>query len=224
MVKLLAAFSASDPEVTAVAARKFAAYLADQNTEELPADFKVEALRIAMSTGGAAELEKMIALYPSAKTNIDEKHIMGSLGAIPGVELKRRVLDWAYSVEAGKSPKPQDIVFTVKGVSDCGVEGAQTTWEYFKTNFSHISKVLHAGLMDRAITFSTAGLRSEEAAADIEQFFEANPMPGNTRAISQQVEAIRTNAKFLKDRILPSKLVDPAFWSKLSGPSGAWST
>ena len=50
---------------------------------------QVEALRIALKTGGAAELEQMIALFPKMKSNAEEKHIMMALGALPGADLKR---------------------------------------------------------------------------------------------------------------------------------------
>lgn len=53
-----------------------------------------------------------------------------------------------------------------------------------------------------------------EKADDIEAFFEANKVPHSQRKISQTLERIRVNARFL-DRLKTEIGVDSGFWEEL---------
>jgi puromycin-sensitive aminopeptidase len=55
---------------------------------------------------------------------------------------------------------------------------------------------------------------SNEMADDIELFFEKNPLPQSSRRISQMLESIRANAKFL-GLLKNSGLAKDEFWTSL---------
>lgn len=69
-------------------------------------------------------------------------------------------------------------------------------------------------IMDAAIQVSASGFCTEDMAKEIEQFFEAHPLPSNKRKISQLLEEIRSNAGFAQ-RTLATDVVKPEFWKKL---------
>jgi aminopeptidase N len=218
MVKLLAKFGREDPAVLAVARPKFAAFLADPETKELSDALKVPIAQIALKAGGAAELDQLFAMYQNAASNVLQKHVLLAVGAIGDAALKRKCLEWATSCAPG-APKLQEFFYVFASVSG-SPGGLPVTWAYFQEAFPQIKSMLanaSPSLFDAAFVYSVMGFCSEEAAKEIEAFFEKNPMPNNTRKMQQTVEGIRTNAKFLSERIAPSKLRDPGFWSQIPG-------
>jgi aminopeptidase 2 len=103
------------------------------------------------------------------------------------------------------------------GVSSSNPEGAAIAWKFFKDNFATIkAKIGNASpsLMNAAITYSCYGLSSVKDIDDIEAFFEANPMPQNSRAISQTLEKKRATAKFV-EKVKSSAVNEPSFWETL---------
>jgi puromycin-sensitive aminopeptidase len=90
-----------------------------------------------------------------------------------------------------------------------------------KTKFSVPSCLLRAklatasaSLMDAVIVYSCGGFSSSEKATEIEAFFAAHPLPSNQRKLSQTLERIRINAKFLDQ--LKSQIGKDDFWKELA--------
>jgi len=177
---------------------------------------------IALANCGQAQLEELIRLYSTVPTSVAQKHILLSVGSFNSESLKRAALDWACKFETG-SPKLQEFFYVFASVSGSPV-GLKLTWSYFRENLELLKSKLsgaNSSLMDACIQYSIAGYCSEQAAAEIEDFFKQNPMPNNARCIEQTLERIRTNAKFLKERIAPSRLKEASFWSNMPGAQKA---
>jgi puromycin-sensitive aminopeptidase len=65
--------------------------------------------------------------------------------------------------------------------------------------------------MDAVIVNSISRFATNEKANEIEAFFQANPLPGSSRRISQVLENMRASAKMLA-AITQSKLADENYW------------
>lgn len=52
-------------------------------------------------------------------------------------------------------------------------------------------------LLSRLIKYLIENFASEERAKEVEDFFQANPIPGTERTVSQAVETIRLNSAWL---------------------------
>ncbi len=135
---------------------------------------------------------------------------MNSLGAAVSPELQLRTLDWA--VKSG-DVKLQDFFYPIGSVSS-SVEGCAVAWNYFRENLVFIKEKLSKAspsLMDAVIVNSVNKFCTQERAAEIEEFFAANPIPSSERRIGQVVENIRNTGSML-NRFRDSALVNPSFW------------
>ena len=95
----------------------------------------------------------------------------------------------------------QDFFYPIGSVSGSSPEGLQLAWDFLRENFDTVKAFLakaSPSLMDAVIVYSVAGFATEDKAAEIEAFFQAHPLPSSARKISQTLEGIRTNAKFLR--------------------------
>jgi len=196
------------------ARRRFARYTEDPlaNSTDLPDEYRVPVFQAVLRDGGRSERDQLMAAYRKLTTNIDQKQVFQSIG-FTGLELKKESLTWAVSGEV----KIQDFFYIMASVSASSKAGLDMMWQYLQSNFDHIHgmvKNASPSIMDAVITHSTAGYCSSEKAAEIEKFFEVHTLPLNKRTISQVLEDIRTNAKFL-ERTLSTDAVKAAFWDGL---------
>ena len=65
--------------------------------------------------------------------------------------------------------------------------------------------------MDAAIVNAVSRFATNERAAEIEEFFNKNPLPQSSRRISQTLENMRASGKML-EAIKESKLAHAEFW------------
>eukprot|EP00965_Chrysotila_dentata_P146315 4831851-Pleurochrysis_carterae.AAC.1 len=55
-----------------------------------------------------------------------------------------------------------------------------------------------SSILDAIIIGAISGFATEAKAAEVRDFFGANPLPRNERTITQQIEAIDASAKYLQ--------------------------
>jgi puromycin-sensitive aminopeptidase len=214
MVDLLSTFRYDDPDVALEASTRFKKFLEDpSDVMSLPSDLKTGVFGIYVKNGGVQEYEEILAYFDSATDNAERKHTLKSLGLTLNNNLKRRTLDWAIS---GKI-KLQDFFYPMGSVGNSSKEGRQISWKFFQENFDKISGMVgkaSPSLMDACIVSCCGTFCSEDMASEIEDFFNSHPLPRNARKISQTVENIRANAKFLK-KLQHSDLSNVSFWDSL---------
>jgi len=216
LIGLLARFGGGDPAVVAEARRRYAVWLENpDDTANLPSEYKVPVLKIVLKNGGLKEFEEVLAYYDKAPLIAEKKVVMNSLGATADPALKRRVLEWTMT----DAVKVQDFFYPMGSVSQSGQEGLDITWEFFQNNLQgDIKRKLASAvpaMMDAVIVYCCSGFSSHEKADEIEAFFEQNPLPNNTRKISNLLETVRINAAFL-ERIKGSELLgSDQFWEAL---------
>ena len=214
IVGCLGRFSYDDPDVSAEATKRFQAFQADHNdTKSLPSDIRGTVFKIVLKNGGEKEYNDVKAYYESADNNAERKHVLNTLGATPDTKLKLATMEWSTSGEI----KIQDFFYLMGSVGRSSKEGREISWKYYIDNLSRIQEMLgkaSPSLMNACIVFCAGGACTTTEADAIETFFKENPMPQSSRRISQLLEGIRANAKFL-DVLAASSLAKEEFWATL---------
>lgn len=214
MINLLSNFCAGDPNVAKEAITRFKAFLDDpSDIKSLPSDMKTAVFKIVLQNGGATEYNQVKSYFETATDNAERKHVLSSLGYVPDTKLKLATLDWTTS----GAVKLQDFFYAIGSVSQSSKTGKELSWKYFQDNFERLKNMLinaSSSLTDALIVYSAGSFCSKEKADEIESFFAAHPLPRNVRKISQTIEGMRANAKFL-DLLKASDLSKDQFWESL---------
>mmetsp|Transcript_71782 Transcript_71782/g.181103 ORF Transcript_71782/g.181103 Transcript_71782/m.181103 type:complete len:897 (+) Transcript_71782:97-2787(+) len=214
LMKLVSRFAA-EGDWLKEARRLFDRYIEDPegNAAELPDEYRVPVFQAVLQKGGPQEHEQLMGAYRKLTKNIDQKHVFLSIGYTPEGKTKTEVLRWAIGGEV----KIQDFFYIMGSVSASSREGLDMMWSLFQSEFDTIHgmvKTASPSIMDAVINSSISGLNSEEKAKEVEEFFAKHPLPQCARTISQGLEEMRTNAKFLA-RALSTDLAKEEFWKSL---------
>ena len=214
MINLLSTFCHDDENVAAEAMRRFKLFQANNSDmKSLPSDMRTSVFKIVLKNGGEAEYEQVKDYYDQATDNAERKFVLGSLGHSPDPKLKERTMEWTLSGDI----KLQDFFYPMGSVSHSSKVGRDIGWSFFKNNFSKITKFIgkaSPSLMDAVIVSCSGGYCSNEKADEIEEFFKTNPVPKSSRKITQTLENMRANAKFM-GVLQSSELSKAEFWSSL---------
>merc|ERR1719469_1264058 len=214
IIGLLSTFCATDEIVSKEATRRFDNFLLDStDMGNLPSDMRSTVFRIVLKNGGKKEYDAIKAYFTTASDSAERKHVLLSLGSIPDTKLKLETLNWAISGEV----KLQDFFYVIGSVSGSNSEGMEMTWTFFREHIEDIKGMIgkaSPSLMDACVAYSVGGFCTTQRATEIEDFFKENPLPSSARKIAQNLEGIRTNAKFF-ERLANSDLVKEDFWNSL---------
>jgi puromycin-sensitive aminopeptidase len=201
-------FLKDDAEVVAECRRRFNGY--EDDITLMPADIQATILQIVLQNGGQAEYDQTMKMYMSTDDMQRKKIPLNVLGAVNDDKLKMATLEFALRSD---DVKLQDFFYPIGSVTS-NLKGTEMAWKFLQDNFAEfMNKVAKANshLFDAVIQFCLVRFMSVERAAEVEAFFQANPVPRNTMRLNQMLEYIRTNAKFL-DAFKASKLADPAYY------------
>eukprot|EP00929_Paragymnodinium_shiwhaense_P008960 TRINITY_DN112969_c0_g1_i1.p1 TRINITY_DN112969_c0_g1~~TRINITY_DN112969_c0_g1_i1.p1 ORF type:complete len:894 (-),score=232.14 TRINITY_DN112969_c0_g1_i1:141-2822(-) len=204
-----------DPAFVEEARKRFDKYMEDTaaNGEQLKDEIRVPVLKMVLKSGGEAEYSKLLDAYKTMETNQDKKQVYQAVGYSKESRQKKAALMWSISGDI----KIQDFFYVMGSVRASSKEGLHMAWEFLQNEFEAIRKMTKdasPSIMDGVIQSCINGYASAKVADDIETFFEKNPLPQNKRTISQALERIRSDAKFL-DMVLASDVVKVEFWDSL---------
>jgi puromycin-sensitive aminopeptidase len=172
--------------------QRFAKFLKDQSA--VVADLRGTLYSIAIRNGGKAEYEQVLEIFRKSDLNEEKNRCLKSLGTATDVELLKRTLDFALSSEV----RSQDVFYVLNTVATNPLS-VRLTWEWFKQNFEDIKKRYEGGfIIGRIVKISISGFVKEKDAAEVEEFFKQHPLPNAQRSISQGLETLRLNAKWLE--------------------------
>lgn len=213
---LLDVFCNKDEAVIIECRRRFALSVAGDDSA-LSNDIKGSVFRIVLSNGGEKEYEDVLSTFYA--TNEDSKRMwaISTLGSGSTFALKQRCLDWSL----GGDVKKQDSYSAFNGVAT-SKGGARVAWEYFKTNFARIKKLVGVGsplLLQAFLAACTGQLSTLEDAADLKEFFEKNELPKSDRKISQAIDRIKSSVR-LADIVKSSALSNADYIMQLSTRCG----
>jgi puromycin-sensitive aminopeptidase len=210
VIKLLAKFSWNDEAVQAEAKRRFLLQLSDaSNSEAVPSDIASPIYQIVLKSGGREEFEQLMEIYGRADTSAERKLVYLAIGCCSTSALKKRVLNWALD-----EIKMQDMFYPIGSVSGNDQEGLELSWDFFQANFGRIKAMLSKAspsLMDAMIVNCCGGFADAARADEIEKFFQEHPLPNNARKLSQLLESLRINGRFM-EKIMLSPLAKEEGW------------
>jgi puromycin-sensitive aminopeptidase len=159
----------------------------------LPADLRSVCYKAILQTGDTDTYELMLKLYRATDLHEEKDRISRALGSIRDVDILKRVIEFAMSDEV----RAQDSVFIIVAVA-LNPKGREMAWEFFKQNRQQLLDQYEGGfLLSRLVKHLTENFASEEKAREVEEFFKQYSFPGTERTVSQSVETIRLNTKWL---------------------------
>jgi len=213
IVRLAATFCGFDEDVVQDARTRYSEIICRPQSHHVQADVIVPLIRIVLKNGGEKEYNEVIQLHSAWNDSIiNQLYLYRAIGSIATSELKEAALEWALS----GAVKLQDFFYPIISVAGSNIVGGRIAWNFFKKNFDKIWKMhekASPSLMETVITYSSHGLYSEEDLDEFEQFFATHHVP-NQRRISQIVEGLKINIRFLSD-IRRSPLAQSNFWENL---------
>mmetsp|Transcript_13709 Transcript_13709/g.19373 ORF Transcript_13709/g.19373 Transcript_13709/m.19373 type:complete len:883 (-) Transcript_13709:45-2693(-) len=210
MIRLLGRFASNTESVRMEATARFKLHFKNPEIGSLSSDYASTVYKIVLKEGGEEEYKQMMDLLGRLDNIAEKKSIYTALGHVQSVELKTKVLDWAIS-----EVKLQDFFYPIMSVASSGKEGQELAWNYYKKNFEKLKKMLSsasASIMGALISSSCTYFSDFSKADEVEKFFQENPMPTNSRKISQVLEKIRINAYFLEFIMKTPAVEESSFW------------
>lgn len=214
LVGLVAKYCYKEPEVVAEAMKRFKAFLAAPNdSASLAADIRPAVLNIAMMSQGTEEVFNQLTAAHSAVTDgAIRNHIYAALGASPTPQLKQRALDFAMGGEV----RSQDLIYIPAAMATGGREGAETVFNFVQAKYDQVYGKLGTTsmmLFAHVPRISGAGFVTAEKAEEVKAFWTKQAVYKQIeKAVSQTVEGILSNAKFV-ERLRSSPASKPDAWA-----------
>lgn len=205
--------------MTVAAMERFKAFVASPaDNSVLSADIRSAVLSIAMqSEGSDALFEQLSAAHDAVSDGAVRNHIYAAMGDAPTAPLKKKSLDWALSGRV----RSQDLIYTPMSMATSGKEGADLVFAWMQQEYNQIYERLGKTsmiLFQHMVRVSGAGFVTTEKASELEVFWKSkDSYKMVAKTLSQTVEAIHSNAKFVK-RLQESEAAKAAAWQR-SSPS-----
>lgn len=153
-------------------------------------------LTLAVKFGGAEEWEHVYALYQSSEVADEKVTALQVLGATRVPELVKRTLNLALDPEM---VKPQDLIYIYQGLG-ANPTAKELVWQHFKENFDSLYERFKQNLsiLNHLVKNVCSVFNSELKRTEIEAFFAAKQVAAIERPLSQSLERVRINAKWLE--------------------------
>ena len=143
--------------------------------------------------GEEKEYEKLLAMYRSESLHEEKERILATLGKTRNKKLLNRSLEFAISNEVRMQDRNRAIASVLSNPF-----GRSLGWVFLKKNWKKIGDVYGEGnhLLSRLVSVLNQNT-TEEAYKDIKAFFKMHQAPSAERTISQTLEHIDSNIKWL---------------------------
>lgn len=181
-----------DEEVRAVAKRRFDSLIKDGTP--IKADIRSVVYSSVASIGDPVDFDAMVKLHNETELHEEKDRIArAGIARFANEELCARGLKFAISDHVRK----QDSVHLIGSIA-ANIKGRDLAWQFFKDNNVELKERYAAGfLLSRLVKSTSETFVTMERAAEVESYFQENPMPGSERNVAQAVETIRLNAAWL---------------------------
>jgi len=181
-----------DEEVRAVAKRRFDSLVKDGTP--IKADIRSVVYSCVSVVGDPVDFDSMVKLHNETELNEEKSRISrAGIAGAGSAELCARGLKFAISDDVRK----QDSVHLIGSIA-ANYKGRDVSWQFFKDNFVELKERYAAGfLLSRLVKSVSETFVTVERAAEVETFFQENPMPGSERNVAQAIETVRLNAAWL---------------------------
>ena len=150
---------------------------------------------LAAQAGDGATHDMLRRMAGEASLQEEKVRLLMSMARFRERPLLERTIQMALSAEV----QPQDTVTLVGAVASNRYGGREVAWEYVKSNWAEFDRRYGSGgfAMMRLVGI-TGGFTTPEARRDVDEFFQAHPVPAATRTIRQSLERIDLNIRWLE--------------------------
>ncbi|VDP00208.1 unnamed protein product [Soboliphyme baturini] len=164
----------------------------------IPPDLRGTVFALTCRFGADEELTQMRKLYESSDSSEIQRQCLQAIGRCPHTDVQNHALEFAIS----KNCRLQDNYLVFYGLTRT-LAGQEKAWKFFRNNMNLLCDLFGSqdnGLFIHILKMSIMHHCSEEKAEDIQNFFEHRTVsPALTRPISQSLENINLNIKFLRN-------------------------
>lgn len=183
--------SFGDENVINEALKQFDAHVSESCI--LPADLRSAVYQTVVYSKRNHIFDSLLKLFRRTDMNEEKCRICRALGCFSDQTLIEKVLEFAMSPEVRLQDTPT-ILCSLAG----SLNGRTAAWSHFKANSAEYRRRYDGNVVFGAmIKMVTKTFATDAIATEIEQFFDANPIPGTERSVNQAVEMIRVQAKWL---------------------------
>jgi len=198
------------------ASKRFQAFVSDASYKGLPTEYRVPVYKIMLRESGPQNgvgvYNNLMMIFNRAETHPEKLQVMQAIGVGASKELKDRALAFAISSDV----KMQDMMYPIYSVSRSCTGGAQLAWEWFHANRADLQPNTNVGIMQSIVSACSGQFVTAEKVAEVEAYFEKEPMESAKRKISQNLEGMNTSVAFL-EHLLQGKLSQEGFFDFLVG-------
>ena len=185
--------SFGEPDTLAEAHKRFQ-HLSEEASSLAP-ELRSVVYGLAAQAGDGATHDMLHRMAGEATLQEEKVRLLMALARFRERPLLERTIQMALSPEV----QPQDTVTLVGTVAANRYGGREVAWEYVKSNWTEFDRRYGSGgfAMMRLVGI-TGGFTTQEARKDVEEFFQAHPVPAATRTIRQSLERIDLNIRWLE--------------------------
>ena len=184
-------------DVVQEALKRFDAYVGTGNGDgqAIAPDVRQLVYNTAASHGGSKRWEALLRLLKAATLSEEQRRLMMALGRQSDIILQTKTLDLVF--DGTVCSQDCGLVFSsVASAPGPSGTGRDLVWNYLKTNWDKIHKLLGGGnfIWGQVVGACTGYFDNQTKANDIEEWFTTHPMGSAERTVKQSLEAIRTRA------------------------------
>ena len=183
-----------EDDATLVEARqRFDGYVEEPSS--LPADLRSATFGMAAHRGDRALYDAMWELEKAATLQEEKMRFVGALCNFSDSSLLRETLERSLDESHVRS---QDTIRVMVGVAS-NHAGRELAWEFLKDNWAEFDRRYGEGgfAIMRLVSISSV-FTTEEKRREVQEFFEANPVPAAERTIRQGLERMAINIAWLE--------------------------
>ena len=174
------------------AGRRFTAYLEEPSS--LSPDLRGSVFHLASLGGDQTTHETLRRQAREATLQEERMRLHVAMCRARDPELLGRTLEMTLSEEV----RPQDTVGLL-GVAAGNPAGRRLTWEFIKANWGELDRRYGSGGFGLMRLVETTGhFTRQEERQDVQDFFQAHPIPAATMALERSLERIGLNIRWLE--------------------------
>ena len=176
--------SFGDSDIIQEAKKRFALYLENRNA--ISPDLRSAVYSIVMEYGGHGAFDAVWKMYKESDFQEEQERCLDALGSASDPALLQKALELSLSSDV----RPQDSVSVISSVA-ANPKGVDLAWAFLKNNWTTL-QAMYTGqfLLTSLISGVVGRFTSSDKVADIEAFFEANPL-NTRRTVQQGIETIK---------------------------------
>lgn len=182
-----------DPAVLQEAKARFERYLG--NRAAVHPNLRAVVLALAAQEGDQTTYNTLRDLARAETLQEEKLRQLRGLANFKPRELLQATLAMSLSPDV----RSQDTILVVVAVAGNRNDGRALAWKFIQDNWPEFDRRYgRGGAAITNLVAITGGFTSLERAAEVENFFKANPVPSAARTIEQSLERIRLNAAWLE--------------------------